>query len=433
MRAIILYTFFSIISVSMVFAGPNVTALDKTLSKGSIVTVTGSEFGAEDRSTFLTYDSFDDTDFWQGEPIAFEAWTNDGKDWQGRPNIVNLFYSGEDLESTGEKTFQVHQDAAFYSSGWGFRKNIEKESSSTGVQGGRLVFNTPTKPTEIWIRYYQRWSPNWPTIWNVTESKQMYIQIGSWTSDHDYIMPHLMKQWPNSSQAWWRIYNGSGSQGTCLEPYGNDCNFYQDDLEWTGPDKWNEIKYHIKLQSGSNDVFEWWLNGKKIMTLTDINLDGDNTNEFISGVQFGANFSGPIATTFLNTNEEYEDRDNMVIAKNDPGSVPAVFLSNSSTWNGPATGTTDWCNGTEEYIRQKVGGTANGEKGYEAWNNNSFKFQVNTSGLNTTDSIYLYVTNWNGEVNPVGFDTNSIADSGDSSDEPVVYVPSIVSNLRVLN
>jgi hypothetical protein len=396
------------------------------MSIGSIITVHGNGFGAENRTGYIVYDDFDDTNFWNGGTVAFEAWSNDGKDWEGPPQIENLFYSGEDRESVGQKTFQVHKNAAFFSNGWGFRKNVEKESSSTGVQGGRLVFNTPTNPTEVWIRYYQRWSKNWPTPWNVTESKQMYIQIGSWQSDHDYIMPHIMKQWPNTGQAWWRIYNRGGSEGICLEPSGDDCRYYHSDLEWTGPDKWNEIKYHIKLQDGSNDLFEWWLNGKRIMKLANINLDSDNNNEYISGIQFAANFSGPIATSFLNSIEEYEDRDDMVVSKSDPGSVAAVFLSNNSNWNGLAVGTLEWCNGTNMYVRQIVGGTDDHQIGYGGWTNESLKFQINTQGLDTEQPIYLYVTNWNGETNENGFNLSGV------ESDPVTSITS-PTNLRVVD
>ena len=404
--SVLLFFFLAYVLLSMnhVHAVPQFTSVSGAISQGSTVTVIGDYFGTEDSSDYFVYDTYDDSTYWPasgytGNPVAFEAWNNDGKSWQRFPEIEDLFYDDEYSETTGERFYQVHKDAAFFSTGWGLRKNVERQTLSTGAQGGRIVFNTPENPTEVWIRWYQRWSPDWPFPWKPTESKQMYIQIGSWTGDHDYIMPHIMAQWPCESDSWWRIYSSGGGEGTCLEPVGNDCN-YCENSQWTGPDIWGEYLIHVILRSGPNDVFEWWINGESVMSLSGIELDSDGSNEYVTGVQFGPNFSA--GTRWLNTPEEPEDREDMVISSTDPGSVAAVFLSNDEAWGDFSVGSVEWNNGNNNFIRQNVGGTGPDEKGFQSWSNNQFKFEVDTLGL-ASEPIFLYVTDWNGETNNQGY------------------------------
>ena len=67
--------------------------------------------------------------------------------------------------------------------------------------------------------------------------------------------------------------------------------------------------------------------------------------------------------------------------------------------------------------RQKVGGSAFGEYGFRSWSNSQFKFEVNTAGLNTSEPVYLYVTNWEGKTNSIGYQLSGAGgDDGGNAD-----------------
>lgn len=388
---------------SFVNASPSISSTSGTISNGQIITIFGSGFGTENTTNYIANDNYDNPTHWpasgyDGSPYAFSNWGNSGKSptgiWSNYSTTTwQAFFDGEGSDKSNPPSLSATTAASNFSTGWGCRKHILRVASSVGVEGGSLA-TYPSGHSEIWIRYYQRFSKDMST--REEESKQMYIYLHD-TYGNPYIMPHM---YASGGTFKWRTYYNTSSNTTCF--YGSvngDCwgngSFY---ASYPGANKWQEIKIRVKV-NGANGIYQEWIDGVQVINLNPVNLGSTN----VGMIRFGANFSGG-NTDLLNVGETLEeDWSNIVVSTSNPGSIAAVFLSNSSTWAGYSVGSVNWCNGTSTFIRQVVGGTTSNEKGFNAWTDTQFKFQANLGSLDISKPIYLYITNWSGETNSTGF------------------------------
>lgn len=382
-------------------ATPTFTSSSGTLSNDQIVTVSGSNFGTENTTNYITYDNYDDPDNYpgtgyDGNPYATTNWQNSGKTPEGiwgkwSTSVWRFFVFEEESDDSSPPSFSATTAANFYSTGWGARKIVPRTASSVGVEGGSLATYT-TGHSEVWIRYYQRFSMDMSA--REEESKQMYIYFNT-EGGEPYIMPHM---YGSGGTFKWRVYYSNGGTTCFYGTTNGDC--FADGAyfaSYPGSDKWQEIKIRVKV-NGASGIYQEWIDGTQVINLNPVNIGSTN----VGWIRFGANFSGG-TTDFLSVGQSMnEDWSSLAISTADPGSVAAVFLSNSSTWGSYAVGSVNWTNGTSTYVRQAVGGTGSSERGYNAWSNTNLQFKVNLGSLSSSP-LYLYVTNWTGETNSAGY------------------------------
>ena len=414
-------------SISVFANEPILSNESGIVDDGNILIVTGSDFGTKDIGLVNEY--FDN---FTSEAEYCSAATNIG----GDAGLKTEFYSLDIDNCTSGGNFHqleklgwgvaIRQNANSYSTGYGYRRATAAVEPGVGVSNGdnyglKATFTEQTEP--VWISMMLRYNPsgrdsnvNFPTPATLTglndyQEKLIRLFDSDITSCIGYINAKTL------------VWSGGSNCGTHMIPlwqsdrnHTNDYPAYNSTAETScsdyqfpsSIDKWMRIV--IMLDPSSNGAIDgeirYYLDtgtGLKLLhQATGIATGQGTESQSLDWAQILNNHSST-QQYFLTANQNEnvsEDVDDIVISNKQPDAPATVYLSNNSTWG---SGVTDRWNGDANFIRQKVGGTVQAEKGFGSWSDTGFKFEANLDALDNSNGIYLYVTNWDGETNETGY------------------------------
>jgi len=356
-----------------------------------------------------TYDKYDYMDDFTSEFIRntagsnFSAGTSGNISWLGSIQAEDA----EAILAEGIDVFRISKNNSFYSTGYSWSQGLARLDRAYGVMQHEFKITGISYTTGAWSRFY--------------------VRVG------DSSLAAPLPYDPNTHKLgfWW--YNLSGGYGNRSLVVGNVVNRHpeftvtnqSDGALWSyddtddnipamncfpGTNKIFEVKVWQKLNtftdgvSDGNAEAQLYINGVKVFDLADHVAFGarhltNELNAIIDQIEVGGNISGGSDEWFEPGQKCYRYFDDFAVDGTDePKSIPCVYLSNSATWG---SGVTDRWNGDATFKRQVVGGLST--LGLNTWSDTGFTYQQDTTGLETGQSVYLYVTNWDGETNTDGF------------------------------
>ncbi len=434
-KIIILFAvFFGLVSLSISSAtaaigDPAVSSMTNMVS-GESVTVGGVNFGTKHLPA--DYDYFDGYS---------SDWSCDKAD-----NTCTIIPSGEDMQWIKQVVnddylymanivknplMNINKANTNYSTGRAWNIWPEYYTGPYGYPNSSLVNDFPNT-NEIFAVYYKKIDPNWP-IYAPIQDKDFIIYgsvshaklTGAWASRSGNVQYEMTSEMGGNyltdcpTCAGWDSLAARGSNNYL----------------WPGKGKWIEHKIYLKMNAAGNHdgAVKVWVNNHLVLDDSSVQWS-TAVNDLFDNYRISGNWSssGNWASLFgfLPGQEFYDAKDDVLInySSVDPtgGIFPAtaiVYLSNNPTWG---TGPVDVLNGDAAFARQVVGGVSDVEQGFKAWSDNQFKFVANTTGLNTIQPIYLYVTNWSGKTNEQGFLT------GNSTPPPAPTTYNLTSFTRLV-
>ena len=220
-----------------------------------------------------------------------------------------------DWHSSGGGYEQI-TTAANYSAGGGGRGQRHWLGPGNADNSGGIRLDFADVP-EIWVRFYVRFQTGFSwAVFNLYY-KLIYINVAE--------NPYFECDWPRGFDYAGICINGRDH----LSPAGAgwdqvmvggalDVNGHR-----TSDGQWHCFEYHLKTNtSGANGVWEMWVDGVRLVNLTDMDFLGGNFNR----VLFGSNH-----TPTLNPGDMYVDYDDIVISNTgyigpiggNPGSPPS--------------------------------------------------------------------------------------------------------------
>lgn len=400
-------------------APPFITGTSGTINNGETITVSGTDFGI--RRTPDDYDYFDSyTSDWSCNKA--DGSCNDvpaGEDiaWVRSIFMNDPVYMGQ---INGNPLYSIDQNAAHYSTGRAFNEWPEYyDGSAGGFPNGSLVYDF-IDTDEIFYVYYVYYDPAWPqdyqpagdknnTLWSSIENRKWTVlwtfRGGSTGKTHIEMSNEVAQQ-----------SEYMNSCPSCMGYYSGD--YRSSDPQWPGQGKWIEVKVHLKMNTwtggsaNENGMVQVWIDGTQVIDDNTVVIS-DQENDKISYMRLRSNWSGGTAS-FGGSGEGIPAGEERYITYDDvlinysgidptagvfPG-IASVYLSNQSSWG---SGSVDELNGDPNFIRQNIGGLDPADYGFKSWSDTQFKFEVNLTGLNTDQDIYLYVTNWDGQTNENGY------------------------------
>lgn len=413
-------------------AAPLINSVSGNLLNGQTMTVNGNGFGAKHAPS--NYDYFDDYGSnWScntADGSCVNPAISSGISWNKLIFGTQNPCTGDCLmtQINGNSLFNIDAFKPLFSTGRSFNEWIEYyDGSSGGLPNGSLQYDF-LDANEFFISYNISYNSSWPIVTSYPDTTycpvddkqfEVFLSIsnqkvyGNWECKGKY------------SGKYYTLYSVMGDYA--ISPTCISCNNYNAYLNrtnkglWNGRGRWQEVKVYMKMNTwtggapNSDGIVKIWVDGINIVDDTSVSISGTNGDKF-SKLYLIANWSGGTAALNFQSGQEFNvSIDDVLInySSIDPTggifpSTAAVYLSNQSNWNN---GSSDKINGDSNFIRQIVGGANIGEYGFNSWSNNQLKFKINTSGLNVSNPIYLYIVNWNGEANPQGYQINATTDT----------------------
>lgn len=371
---------------------PSITGYSGIVSNGNTITVSGSSFGT--KHTPAKYDYFDEyTSDWSCSLDTCDVIpATTGIAWDE--------YINAGVNSFGNEFANINKSHAYFSTGRGYVQWPEYLLSAVGYPNSSILYDH-INTNEIYIVWYVKFDPSWPIPYQPVEDKELVF----WKSTGSKCYAKVI------GAMWWNV----GAEGVALKNWTDQNTHGKQHL---GP--WQEIKVHLKMNTwtggtpNQDAIVQMWVDNEQVLNITNGILDDTDSSQF-SKIQIRSNFSGStddfgdaVNNLGMKSGEEFYNAYSTFLVNlnsTDPisGAYPgtaAIYLSNTSTWG---TGPTDILNGDTTYVRQAVGGTANADLGFLSYSDTSLKFETNTAGLNLSLPVYLYITNWSGETNSVGY------------------------------
>lgn len=371
------------------------------INSGSVV---GSGFG-----TNPVYTNWSNMDDWSSE-ITYDSGQSDV--FTGVDGNVNWLSDVDAADaaaclSCGIHPFQVTKDASNYSSGYGFRHGVAYRNYTSSVMNFAFKFDIQQPSTDgLYYRFYVKNDEITPPGTYAPNEHKLgflwYNHNSGGSGDRTFV--------PTTSDGTlggdFTVINQSTGAVWSYAPYDEPklaC--------FPGTNKWYEVTCYNKLNTFINGVnqggaeFKMWVNGVEVFDLANhIPLAANRSlanelNAVMDRIEFGGNVSGGTQSWLSPGEGGYRNFDDFAVStETKPKSIPCVYLSNSSTWG---IGVTDRWNGDGTFVRQVVGGTTT--IGLNSWKDNGFEYERNNTGLNEQEPIYMYVINWDGQVNSSGY------------------------------
>jgi len=169
--------------------------------------------------------------------------------------------------------------------GKGFR---HWRGDGTNVNGGAMRITLPSFYSELWVRYYTRWSLGFS--WK--DDSIHYAKEHYWNNDHVFGFE------PSSSNKWGLETQGTGGWGsshTWIATMGGT----------KGDGLWHCVEYHVK-QNGTNGLLEVWVDGVQYLSTT-ANLGSEPYSSFT----LGSNQNNIVGA---GANDYYTDYDDLAIS-----------------------------------------------------------------------------------------------------------------------
>jgi hypothetical protein len=228
-------------------------------------------------------------------PLVFET-TFDCADWNqsmglGDANVCApqdgiSGYGGWTTNNNSQDEISAAANNPAGAGGKGFR---HYRGDGTNNNGGGLSITFPAPVTEMWVRFYMRYSLGFS--WTFAPdahphyTKDHYINVGG---------PGAMVFGYQGGA--WGLYDGKTAHPSAMGWYASQGNSY------TGDGKFHCYEYHVK-QAGTAGVIEIWFDGVQQLTKTGVDLGNTPWSYFA----LGSNQNEPIGAGATDYYTDYDD------------------------------------------------------------------------------------------------------------------------------
>jgi hypothetical protein len=300
-----------------------------------------------------------------------------------------------------------------YATGYGYRKVVRHIVEKVGTEGHAVAAFLKEPATDFWLRFYTRYADlptgKWPDEYRVVEAKTVEItnrdlHLLRWHWDW-----HWKEGWNDKEggRGWQRLARPAvifypSVEGTGVAPSHME---REPVNSYPGKNRWSEIKIRMKANSFDGDrplgdgLVACWVDGRlvyddrsAVVRLKPVGFEV---------IRFGSNWSGStddagMGRAFLEPGSVVaQDWDEIVLSREDPGSAPQVWLSDSAAW--------DAAQSRGIWVRQTVGGLEAEAVGYRQWSDGSCRFVAAPGALDLKKGVYLYIRTREGGANAAGF------------------------------
>jgi hypothetical protein len=419
MKLLVLMASFLLTPLTAFAGSPSVSSFSGIVDNGETINVNGQGFGV--KRTPADYDYFDSVSDWtcnRTDGSCLPIPNGENITWQkvifnGDENMMNL---------NGHALYNIDRNNSNYSTGRAWNEWPEYYTGGVGgLPNGSMGYHF-NDCNEIFYVYYTYYDPRWPQPYDPIQDKNVVFWLS--VSDHKitgaWAARAAKTQFEVGSEA-----VSVGSDMMCSTCFGD----YANSSQYPGPGRWIEIKVHLKMNTwtggsaNADGIVQAWIDGVQYINDATVVLSDTEGDQFL-GVQLRSNWSGNTAQLGFQPGEEFfVTYDDVLInySSVDPTNgefpgVACVYLSDQSTWG---SGPTDKLNGDQHFVRQKVGGSGDAEIGFKSWSDNQFKYELDRGAFPAQGYLYLYVFNWDGEVNQ--------AEHKIWSGDPVIFTSSLIA------